>query len=342
MDNNILWMKFAEDSSLPDHLNNEQRAILENIFDPHTPQSPWAQAVKAIGFQVPFKGAAVMWVDGTPYMNWTSLVRVVSGGGAHVVRTANDMFAIHYHYSFSNLFGLIKAQWQISRYLSVTLPTPLPDTETHQLIESLALGLCLLALTMRLKKSDEVSLARALATPENLSPMERKTIDQIAAIQKRRTDLSPVWHKLFPPTAPQADMCPPYFWNTPPEVGQGVPQTSADQSCKEWQGIAVAGQSTVGRVVYLEKVRDLAGEAGPVIAVFAQARPETISVFPQVAGVLYGHGGSLSHACTIAREQNIPCVTALGADFLKVIRGAKNDLWVSIHPETGIVQVIER
>jgi phosphoenolpyruvate synthase/pyruvate phosphate dikinase len=88
-----------------------------------------------------------------------------------------------------------------------------------------------------------------------------------------------------------------------------------------------------------EKLEDLHGRLGePLVLLFAQARPETVELFPFASGLVFAEGGALSHACTVAREMNIPAVTAVGIGFLKQVEAAgEGVVRVTIDGGTGRV-----
>ena len=76
----------------------------------------------------------------------------------------------------------------------------------------------------------------------------------------------------------------------------------------------------------------------PLVLVFPTARPDTVNYFELASAVVFGAGGALCHACTIAREQNLTCVTALGGAFIKAMEEAKQrDLWLNVNGASGEV-----
>lgn len=347
-----LWMKFAEDTSLPLDPTPSQKDALNHIFDQTNPQSLWSRALAKIGREQGISGAPpiLKWVGNTPYMNWNNMVALVMGRGAYIRRQPDNAYKIEFKMSVLALWDLIKIQWHVSEYLSriQSDKTQWSEEEDQQIVESLALGLCLLALTQRLKYKDEQSLAKALSQTEFLKTPDKKTIEKIAAIQKRRTSLTPAWQKKFPAqNTTLKETGEPYFWNNPTlqhnhdEVTPHLPNV-------QWKGIGVSGYVVIGRIVMLTSPQDIEKldnpDNDPLIAVFPHARPETVEIFSQCTAVLFGSGGALSHACTIAREQNKPCITALGTQFMTdmtTYHTTGHKVWVSIDPQIGHVQLVE-
>lgn len=298
-----IWKKFADDCGLPDDMDDKAKDILMNVFAADNTTSLWSQALTALVLyeDVPDEGA-MRWQGDAPHIHWGYLVRLVSGGAA-------DYVDGEYHISYAphKFWRLMTAQWRMSRYvlLKTKNNVPLPTTDNEQIVESLALGICLLGLTFRLKNMDETALAAALSDPLQLPMSVRQTITQMQAIQKRRTALSPAWSRLFP-----------IHHSTQKNIDVGhAPRAISDNDT--WRGIGVCGNDVVGRAVFLNRVSDfklLDKTSDPLVLIFARARPETVELFGHAVAVLYGDGGVMSHACTISRETNFPCITALGQE----------------------------
>ena len=290
-------------------------------------------------------GPLLRWHNGCPYINWGAIVASIGCGYIKVIRSRDNGFAYESIFRLRALPAVIKSQWRTSNYLSLCLQEdlPLPDTLDERLLQSVALGLALLALTLRLPVQDEKQRAMALANPSHAPRAQRKTIIQMLAIQNRRTALSPAWQELFPER--RDENLPPegldYFWNEP--SGAVVPDKKAiARTLSEgiWQGLPVCPGSVSGPAFFIGRVSSKQAESlsfkNKVILVFPQARPETVSMFPFAAGLVFGEGGALSHACCVAREQGIPCVTGLGTDFIRYIQENK-DLELSVDGERGCV-----
>ncbi|HET9051974.1 MAG TPA: PEP-utilizing enzyme [Candidatus Dormibacteraeota bacterium] len=88
----------------------------------------------------------------------------------------------------------------------------------------------------------------------------------------------------------------------------------------------VDGGAALGRV-----------EAGDVL-VAAAASPSLVVVFPLVGAIVTDHGGMLSHAAIVAREQGVPAVVGTG-DATRLVRdGAR----VRVDGGAGVVTLLDR
>lgn len=332
-----LWLRFAEDSSLPPVLDAAGQQKLSAIFAPDS-HSLWNAALAALKFSEQSTVPFLSWYRHAPYINWSQMVRLVSGGS---LRPVPDEQGFTYKESYRPLalWRMTKAQWAISRYVQdhTALHCPLPDDNAVKLVESLALGLCVLALTMRIPSKNTAMLHEGLADINVLPKTFRLVVDQIKAVQRRRNLLSPAWAVLFQqPVCPvvPADL-PLFFWDSPPDkspdnpLPQALAETAAETAPEiarqeqtlptQWRGIPVAGTLATGQAFLVQTAADEAvvrASTERLVLVFPQARPETTELFPYAAAVLYGAGGALCHACSIAREQNVTCITGLGQAFI--------------------------
>lgn len=115
----------------------------------------------------------------------------------------------------------------------------------------------------------------------------------------------------------------------------------------EWKGLAAsAGQITgmafavtVGRTDIAALRAQAAADNAPLVLVYTAALPQTVPEFAQADAVLFAQGGALSHACTMAREMNKPCVTGLGNAFWARVQEA-DGVWVAIDGAQGRVRLI--
>lgn len=339
-----LWLRFAQDSSLPPRLDAAQQAKLEDVFAANNPQSLWNVAMRRCGLTAPLCPEGMLrWLQGAPYFNWSAMTQAVSAGSLVPVPDGAS-FTYKENYRLNALFGMLKAQWRLSGYVQrqTDTATPLPETQADKLTESLALGCAILGLTMRLPAKQQSLLQEGLADNGKVPTAFRGVFAQIKQLQTRRNILSSAWAQLFDQVKPadwQPDGLPLLFWGEVPKTlenaAQDVLTTSAatplpadsaalSQQTTVWRGIAVAGQAAVtGRALLVRTEADIAAVKAatePLVLVFPLARPETVELFPYAMAVLYGEGGALCHACSIAREQNLPCITALGQDFMRSIR----------------------
>lgn len=345
----IFWVKFSEDSGIPDQCDAASQLRLNHIFDEKDAGSPWSQALAFLHIKPQSSAPVISWVGASPYMNWSYMTQILTGGLITLVPDENGGAKHLPTPSLRGYMKMIKRQWDISLYTAQKLAqgSIIPNNPQEAVTESLALGLCIVALTARLKGKQDDKLDVSLSRKENRPRGQQKTLDQIEALQRRRTRLSPAWLN-FCTGIDGLTHVPPHYWNTPPVLQSGNEHSEADIIPKSWKGLRVAGDEIVGkcRVITALKNLDLRdkGDHAPIIAVFARARPETVEIFPQIAAALYGEGGALSHAATIAREMNLPCITALGSDFVRHAEKLTQNgatLWVRVDPHSGTVHRLD-
>lgn len=323
---NTLWVRFAEDAGLPQTLSTEERGRLERIF---TPAGHWGKAVRALGLNMD-TAPQLRWVEGYPYSNWSSVVRMVGGGWIGLERQGEG-----YGYTTGSPLAFVTflvRQFRLSLYLARTLKSPVPQEQDARIIESLALGIALLALTMRLPKHDPAQLAAWLADPAQAPA----AVKDIQALQLRRTALSEAWAVWFPARPEEESVQgPAQFWNEPP---QSASEDDQPEAASSWKGIPVCPGLVTGRIVIMGRDAVLPETNDPLILVFPRARPETTEWFGRAAAVIYAEGGALSHACTLAREQGMPCVTAVGKGFLNQMAG--RNTWLKVDGASGAVELV--
>jgi len=344
----ILWLKFSDEASLPANLTAEECTRLENIYNAGNPNSIWRRAVALLS--LPVENAPLLhWYKGVPYINWSILVQTVSCGWILTWQQDGGGFSYIPCNNIMKLPALLRSQWRIERYVDKTCKAPLPVQLEDKLIESTALGLALQGILLRLPKHTPQELALWLSAPQKAPLTVRKSVVQIKDIQKRRTQLSPAWMDLFPHHRNRGaePHVPPHFWDEPPQAAA----TSADApvqptTATEWQGLAVCGGQVTGVAVLVKNVSSDFSTLEPTefpILIFPRARPETVEVFEHAAALLFAEGGALSHACTVAREQGIPCVTGLGPEFLATLQdrlSRPGKVWLSMDGATGAVKLV--
>ena len=342
-----LWLRFAEDTSLPDTLTKAQQEILNSIFNATDANSLWSQALDDLGLHPKRKpNEIIKWFDHYPYINWSYMSLLLSGGTVHLNREKDNTFQMEQKLGVIGFFRLLQIHWKLSSYLSDTLKTELPENTEDRVRQSLSLGIALLGLQQRLNIHDEKELAKALQNPSILPAQQQETIKQIASIQKRRTSLSSAWEDLLSISENQNKNMinrPPYFWNTPENAPK--PNRQNAEKTEGWNGTGVCGKAVSGKIMVIDSLKELpaiATDERPLILVFQYAKADTIRLFSKTDGILYCNGGALSHACTIAREQNMPCITGLGNHFWKEIKARSaetKELWVEMNPQTGDVKL---
>lgn len=325
----VLWLRFTEDSTLPPVLDAQAQQQLAAVFDNANPQSLWRQALQKLKLQPYADEPMLNWFKDAPYINWSALVRLVSGDTLRAV-PEGETFTYRENYRLGALWRMTKAQWHISRYVQERCDPalPLPDDNDAKLCESLALGCCVLALTMRIPSKKTELLHEGMADAAKIPAAFQHVFAHIKAVQQRRNLLSPAWAVLFQHNTlrQQPSNLPAFFWDHPPqdEAAPVVEDVAEDSQQTNWRGIPVAGGAVTGRALLVESEADIAAARASterLVLVFPLARPETVELFPYAAAVLYGEGGALCHACSIAREQNLTCITGLGQGFIRALQG---------------------
>lgn len=346
-----LWLKFSDEISLPTPLTPEEEDRLEDIYDAMKPGSVLSRALALLGMASPGE-AMLRWHHGYPYINWSRFVDTVSCGWIVVQPSAAGQFAYAPRNNLMNTFALLKSQWKTERYVARTTGYHADDAHLlrgidDRLVESTALGLALQALLLRLPKHTPQDFAGWLADPGAAPLAVRKTVMQVQAIQKHRTLLSPAWAELFPPRREPAHSlpAPDWFWDEPPPAEARPDPVVGNPDVTAWQGLPVCAGQVSGRAILMRSLESSVSALEPSdfpILVFPRARPETVEAFGPAAALLFAEGGALSHACTVAREQGIPCITALGPEFLDALekRLHNGKVWLSIDGAAGHVRVL--
>jgi phosphohistidine swiveling domain-containing protein len=337
----VLWLRFSDDASLPSSLTEAERRKLEEIYDADDEGSIWNRAAARLGLS-PGGGKLLRWHAGAPYINWSLMTSIISCGSIDVVPRPDGGYSYVSRGTLRRLPALLKSQWRAAQYIERALAAPLPETQEEKLVESTALGLALQAIMLRLPKHTPQDLAGWLAQPDKAPPKLRQTILQMQAIQKRRTQLSPAWFELFPKREGEDMLGPEHFWNEPPpstaSPGDASRQPLSSEKM-EWKGLPVCAGQVTGRVYIVRSMRNFFPPemSDFPIFVFPRAKPETTELFPFAAALLFAEGGALSHACTIAREQGIPCITGLGQDFLQRLQelAGNGSVWMTIDGAAG-------
>lgn len=317
-----LWVRFPEDTIAARRFMADEREKLEEIFSTK-PGSPWRQATALLNLTSP-KVELITWHHEAPYFNWSAFAATMSGSAIEPIPSGNG-HTLRFRGGLWRLLSLLKSQWNITR-------ADLTSVD-DDIVLSLALGIRLQAYILRLG-ADHENLARLLADPSSAQAKHRKLLADIQSIQMRRTQLSPAWHALFGFGGDITEPLPDFFWDTPPTETTETSSHPPHQT--EWRGLTVSPGLVTGLAIAVERGKPPAPTDHPQIFVFRNARPDTVEYFPHAVAVLYAEGGALSHACTVAREQNLPCITRLGADFYEHVKN-NGPLWVTVDAETGKV-----
>lgn len=362
-----LWLKFADDSTLPQHFTDEDKVKLQRVYDVQDANSVWRRAAAALGFPaITDRDLLLRWHNDAPYINWSLMVEMVTSGWVALIPAASGGFEHVVKTNIFGLFHLLKSQWKVGAYLAVHLAPnyPLPVGSDEQLVESTALGLALQSIMLRLPAHTPQELATWLSAPDSAPQKVRRTVKEIQAIQQRRTKLSPAWEALFPHHLEPKHLleAPAYFWDEPSHPlpnplpkGEGTSATlpllpvgegrGEGANKNDWQGLPVCAGQVTGKAILIKKVISSLGALDPSdfpVLVFPRARPETVELFPHASALLFAEGGAMSHACTVAREQGIPCITGLGPDFFKRLEEMGGVLWIAMDGAAGTVKIIQK
>jgi phosphohistidine swiveling domain-containing protein len=337
---NILWLKVSDEVEIPGRLSESEQGKLAAAFDPANPDSSWSRALRALGMSQPGFTHIIRFVNNTPYFNGTALALASSHGTVYPVEE-NGAITYRTRLGLLGLLRVLFAQWKLEKFLA--RPAGASD---EPLEESIALGLAIQALMMRLPSKGEAELAAWLASPNNCPPASRSTVEKILGMQRRRNLLSRHWSSLFEPgSKTDADpSLPKYFWDEPPAFSAPLPEAHmpSSSSGQSWKGIPVCPGLVEGELVWVEADNTFPADKkdGLFVLAFGRARPETTEVFSRASALLFSEGGALSHACSVAREQGVPCVSGLGRTFTTAVHGWKNaglPIYVSLNGATGEV-----
>lgn len=317
----LLWLKVADEVGIPSVLSPDEATSLALIFDAENSGSAWSLAIERLGFSQPWHlGPVLRFVGGVPFFNGSLLAAITSQGTITPRRGKNDGIIYESKLGLFGIFRMMRAHWRLEVFLRSKEPIADP------IEESIALGLAIQSLSQRLPAKGELDTAAWLADPA-LAPVPlRPTIEKILRLQRRRNSLSAAWKALFPakisrPPPTLESSLPAHFWNEP--AAAKPQETSPAESFlgRRAKGIPICPGKASGRLVLVEGYpAALPAIDGPLVLLFPKARPETTELFHQAIAVIYGEGGALSHACSVAREQGVICVSALGRDLVKEAR----------------------
>ena len=336
-----LWLKFPDEILSANSFTKNEQQKLSAIFSSSDPHSPWLHALALLnlkGAQAPM----IKWFSGCPYYNWSEMTRLVSGNIIAPVKTKDGGYTFQTRYSMRGIGILLATQWKITRFLTR------PSHASGTIAESIALGIALQSLIMRLGGNME-KLATSLAAITTARPQDQKILEQIQAVQLRRTAISSVWNDFLPEQDNEESISglPDFFWDNDIPSPATTKAETQSSLLDHWKAMAVSGGKITGLAVAVgrnDTVKSLSSLKSkynaPLILVFRNARPQSAEFFSVADGLLFAEGGVLSHACTVAREMNIPTITALGAAFFAQINSGEK-IWLTIDGLVGTVEIIK-
>ncbi|MGE0614621.1 MAG: PEP-utilizing enzyme [Bacteriovoracia bacterium] len=368
-----LWLRFQDDTSLPENVGPVGRRKLAEIFDPRDAGSPWSRACATFGAPTARPSPAgtgpgnslVNWLAGEPpYVNWSAMIHAASHGSLQVVPDPKLFFTVQSAPGLGKYISLVKLQWRLEKTIEDCLRWTPPTGESSPVAsgdgihQSLLLGLAILSLTLRLPTHTEVELAHWLMEPQQAPLAARRTLELLQKLQMKRTDLSHYWLEIFPDEAgetatPPGPLC---YWldetgtrrfpteaaghsEHPMDHSRGTP-TSESPPATAWQGSPVCAGQVHGEARFIDPMRHPPSDVEEgAILIFAKARPDSVEYFTKARAVLFCTGGLMSHACTVARERHLPCVTALGREFEALAR-RREKLTLELDGTRGSVKLV--
>ena len=330
---NELWLKFPDDAAFTTIPSADGKRVLESVFDTADGQSPWRMALAMIGLPAQTM-RMIKWYRDAPYFNAAALAGAASAGALVPERIPDGGYRFSLRPGFTPFTALLRAQWRITRFR--VRMGDVPDS----LALSLALGILMQSHFVRMG-AHAAHLADYLAMPDRAPANLRALVADMQALQMKRTALSPYWREVIALGVDSlSEDLPDYFWNEP----SAIPATSVDVSAAgqgSCKGLPVCAGVVTGLAVAMDRnvtFDDLTALRGrynaPLILVFRAARPQSVEFFPAAQALLFCEGGALSHACTVARDRNIPCVTALGADLWAQVSGDEKT-WLAVDGAAG-------
>jgi phosphohistidine swiveling domain-containing protein len=339
-----LWLAFPEDSISQRRFGPDAQRRLEGIFSLADPASPWRHAIALL--RMPFPDGEtrmIAWKGGVPYVNGSALGYIASGGLVTAVPDALRGYRFAAAQVFFKLLQVVALQWRVTRFIQERLAERTPPDD-DAITESLALGLALQTLLMRLDAKTSARMAEYLADPASASALNRKTFIWIQALQMRRTALSPAWHELFADTvaaeAPRL-LLPDFYWDDALPLAPLPAQAAPIRQTNIFKGQPVCtGRLEAAVEIVMHPSDAPSPRTDKPVYVFRHARPETTVYFPQAGAIVFAQGGVLSHACVVARDMGIPCVTGIGEEFWAHIGSAGTGLRLAVDGSSGEVAII--
>ncbi len=329
-----LWFRFPDDTAASLVFTEAEKRKFEDVFSVDDKGSVWNRALDMLGLGNVSKDKLILWHRDTPYFNWSSLIGVISGGAITPLRKGDAGYGFYVSYAPRNLWRLFAGQWKSARFLQRKF------AQEDALAESIALGLVMQAMILRLGKEAETGLPKWLSGAADIPQRYKKTVSQIQSVQVRRTALSSAWEDILPSSDMHEPGLPDYFWNEPPLLQSSENEAKLQSGGSRWSGLPVCAGRVTGKLVVIKSLKNADVIKGdmPLVLLFKRARPEAVELYPQAAAVVFAEGGVLSHACVVAREMNIPSVTGLGADFFDAV--AQHDgKTVTVDGSGGVVEL---
>lgn len=313
----ILWVKVSDEVGIPSVLSPEEETKLASIFNGADPASAWRRALASVGMNMaPAEAPVLRFVAGVPYFNGSLLAWVSSHGTVWPKPATDGGVAYESSLGVLGLFRVLYGQWKVEFFLKA------PSGSLAPIEESIALGLAIQSLMQRFPSKSDHDTASWLASPASAPAALRGTLEKVLTLQKRRNSLSKEWAALFRGVSPSSvsQESPAHFWNEPATAPVAPVAFSAFAGGKR-KGIPICPGQTEAELFLVEHEKNTQLPPGvPFVLLFPKARPETTELFSSGVAVLFGEGGALSHACSVARESGVICVSGLGKEVVIAAR----------------------
>lgn len=309
------WIPLNDELAAPERMTEADLARLEEL---------WREALRELGCEAPADRRFFERRDGCACLDQELLLSALTEGRPR------------------SFLRRARLQWRVESYLAFDGRGKGPGTEADPegsdatRVRSLALGLCQQALLMRLPAHTELQLARWLTQRSEAPRLARATLERLDRVQRLRDALSWSWRGFF-------DGCESHGGSESREEGgsgtggaaetlgepgteAGKPRPPVDASPRSWRGLPVCPGEAEGAfwiVPETPAVRPPGGLPDDVaVLIFRRARPDAVEWYPFARAVVFAQGGVLSHACSVARETGIPCLTGVGAEGWEALRRA--------------------
>ncbi len=117
-------------------------------------------------------------------------------------------------------------------------------------------------------------------------------------------------------------------------------EAAKGQSENEVKGIAASGGIRTGKAYVVSSDNSIEKLPSGMILVTSFASPELVVYFDKAIAVVTDHGGKTSHAASMARERNLPCIVGTGNATQKIKHGDTITVDADIATEVGLVTIM--
>ncbi len=304
----MLWMKFSQDSNIPERLSLESQKQILIDFNEIDSNSLIYKAFQKVGIRCDSDTNVIQFIDSVAYINWSWFVIRITKNVMNISREG-DVFNYTTNKNIINVIKLFIYFMKINKLANDTIDKindiNLDQTPQEELrVDSIVLGLCIQILTLSLPKHTEQEMANWLSGKEKCPDSVRLMI----MCQRARTKISFVWiHYYLEDTKNDSEInLPDYFWNQY-EFSRNTLATEQAQ-----KPVIVVQGSGEFNVYYIDinrnKPNEIESHNKPRLLVFKNANPKAVEYYEHADAILFLTGGTLAHACVVARERNLTCI----------------------------------